>query len=402
MFDWIDRFKLNNLVEPLTILSRARKEVSYNISSPFLELRVLHQQTHLNRASNCQLNSSLKHPFVGVELRKEIAMMYWSVNVIKVFMYFIVTTRWSALTALQDFDERNESEIGRMSELHNGKPVSQLRRNLNRHSSQSIINRYDMTFGKIDNMELQEDFDQLEQEHSTKSSFFTREPGTHRFGDQEQEETSIQICRQVRLNFSKAANGRGMSGGEFVRGEWFHGYGLNIYAEGHDGKNNLHPMIFDSSDVERNGALRNGDILALGSPNSDCGGLGEGVGGKEGQKGENCKSLGNLLIPSRKPGSPIFNSMSRGRFYQRPLGGVLIFEFNKKTNIDNIGFLNIGDSDQIMVIYNDGSLQKIELASFGRNGFQNVQVGVEDVERLYINFHSFGAVTGLDLCIAVD
>mmetsp|Transcript_5484 Transcript_5484/g.13760 ORF Transcript_5484/g.13760 Transcript_5484/m.13760 type:complete len:338 (-) Transcript_5484:293-1306(-) len=337
-------------------------------------------------------------------------MTYRPVNIIKLFVYFIVTTRWSELTALQDFDERNELEVGRNSESYNGKSVRQLRRNLNRHSSQYIINRYDESVRPIDdlnrpvqtNIELREDFDQLEQEHSTQSSLISREPGAHRFSDEEPDQTSIQICRKVRLNFAKAANGRGMSGGEFVRDEWFHGYGINIYAEGHDGKNNLHPMIFDSSDVNRNGALSDEDVLALGSPNFDCGGIGEGIGGKEGKQGENCKSLGNLLIPSRKPGSPILNSISRGRLYKRPLGGVLIFQFSKKTKIDNIGFLNIGETDQIMVVYNDGGLQKIELASVGRNGFQNIPIGAEDVQRLYVNLHSFGAVTGLALCIDVD
>lgn len=336
--------------------------------------------------------------------------MHLSVTITKLLICCVVI-KWSPSTALQNFDERNELESMRDHQLDGKKQTQQLRRNMNQYSSQVVrSNRHNAAAGHIThlnepeqtNIMFQQDLDQLKKEHSS-SGFLSSESGGYQFNDQEQDQSLIQLCKRVDLNFAKAANGRGMSGGDFVRGEWFRGYGLNIYAKGHDGNDNIHPMIFDSANVNSNILADIKDLSALGSPNSDCGGWGVGVGGKEGKSGENCQPLGNVLIPSRKKsGSPTFNLNTRGRSYQPPLGGVLIFEFNKETKVDNIGFLNIGESDQIMAIHNDGSLENIELDFLGQNGFQNVPVDLDNVNWLYINLHSFGAVTGLDFCVIFD
>jgi len=334
--------------------------------------------------------------------------MNWSATVTKLFICCAVT-KWSPSTALHNFDERIEQENTQNEQLNGRKRSLQLRSSIQRYSSQGErINRLDVAADQITRpeenyVELHQDLTELQREHRKSSVLFGESRG-HQLKNREQDQSSIEVCRKTSLNFAKAANGRGLSGGEFVRGEWFHNYGLNVYAEGHDGKDNLHPMIFDSSHVESNGLGSSTDVFSLGSPNFDCMGFGVGKGGKEGKPGENCQALGNLLIPSRSlnPGSPNFKLNTKGRSDQPQLGGVLIFEFNKKTKIDNIGFLNIGDSDQIMAIYNDGSLEKIDLFSLGQNGFQNAPLDLDDVKRLYINLHSFGAVTGLDLCVVVD
>jgi hypothetical protein len=338
--------------------------------------------------------------------------MNWSATVIKLFICCVVT-KWSPSTALHNFDERNGQENTQNDQLDEGKHPRQLRSSsIQRYSSQGErIIGHDVAAEQItrlnepdeNDIEFQQDLNQLKREHSKSSVLFGESRG-HTFKDQDQDQSSIEVCRKMNLNFAKAANGRGMSGGEFVRGEWFHRYGVNIYAEGHDGKDTLHPMIFDSSHVESNGLGSNTDVFSLGSPNFDCMGFGVGKGGKEGKPGENCQALGNLLIPSpsRNPGLQNFNLNTKGRSDQPPLGGVLIFEFNTKTKVDSVGFLNIGDSDQIMVIYNDGSLEKIDLFSLGQNGFQNARLDLDDVNKLYINLHSFGAVTGLELCVVVD
>lgn len=204
----------------------------------------------------------------------------------------------------------------------------------------------------------------------------------------------------MKLNFARAANGRDMHGGEFVRGEWLHRYGVNIDAESHDGSNNLHPMIFDSSNVESNALAGNKDIFELGSPNFDCGGFGHGRGGKEGAPGENCRHLGNLLIPSRK--SRIQSSRERGRTSKSLPGGILVFEFSKLTKVDNIELLNVSRGNQIKAVHNDGTLETIDLVSMGKNGFQNVPLDLEHVKELHVKFHSFAAVSGIDLCVVVD
>ncbi len=213
------------------------------------------------------------------------------------------------------------------------------------------------------------------------------------FEPREPKQGEITVCRQMTLDFAKASNGRVMFGGEFVGGEWFHSFGLQIDAQGHDGKKNLHPMIFDSTQAETNGLGAN-DAFALGSPNIDCEGFGVGMGGKIGNAGENCESLGNLLIPSQKPETSIDG------FHPPKMGGVLIFNFYRDTNIQSIGFLNAGSSDQIMIISDDGNFDKVDLESLGQNGYQKINLDMDGVKKMYVSLHSFGAVTGLDLCVA--
>jgi hypothetical protein len=335
--------------------------------------------------------------------------MNLSTTVIQFFICYFVT-RWSPSTALHHVDKKIEQEMEQNDRISGEKYTRQLR-SISRPlpsrgtggkgidmAGQDIAGQ--VTRGQTNQLSRQQDLDYT-MEGRPSSSILLGEPDVYQFNEQEESnhQSSIPVCKRIHLNFEKAANGRTLSGGEFVRGEWFHNVGLNIYAEGHDGRNNLHPMIFDSSHVESNGFGESEGVFALGTPNSDCGGFGAGTGGKEGRSGENCKSLGNLLIPSLKPGSPKYVLNFKGSSYQPPPGGVLIFDFSKKISVGNIGFLNIGGSDEIMVIHNDGSFEKIQLFSLGQNGYQNVPLDLDSVKRLYINLHSFGAVTGLDLCI---
>lgn len=255
----------------------------------------------------------------------------------------------------------------------------------------------------VKNGSLEEDLQQLKREHSV--SFPSRLSGTES-ADSLQKTTPnqnvLQICRRVHLNFARAANGRDMHGGDFVRGEWFHRYGINIYADGHDGTSNLHPMIFDSSNLESNGLVGNKEIFSLGSPNFDCGGFGIGHGGKEGAPGENCEPLGNVLIPSRKAGSDSLTSSERLKVSKPSLGGVLHFKFSKLTKVENIGLLNISGANQIIAVRNDGGMENIDLVPVGQNGSQNVSLDLDQVNELFVILHSFGAVSGLDLCIVFD
>jgi len=195
-----------------------------------------------------------------------------------------------------------------------------------------------------------------------------------------------------------------MYGGNFVGNEWLHTYGVKIYAEGHDGRGNLHPMIFDSSNVENN-VLGNNikDKFSLGSPNVDCGGFGVGMGGRAGQSGENCRPLGNILIPSRRPGSPETRDIkTEGAFSKPLLGGVLIFEFHKWTRVNSVEMLNIMEDSEILATLNNGNSAQIGLVSVGQNGFQSIAIDLENVRKLYFKLNSFTGVVGMDLCILVD
>lgn len=314
----------------------------------------------------------------------------WSAIVIKLFIWCLAT-KFSTSTDLQSFNERDEQRVTENAGLDIGQHGRHLRSSISRHYQERQTDHSDEPAGT--NSMVQQDLSQINGEQSG-SSFLTSQGGS-------QFQEQIQVCLPIHLNFAKAANGRTLSGGEFVRGEWFHKYGLKIYAKGHDGKNDIHPMIFDSSHVESNGLGGSHDVFALGSPNFDCEGFGVGSGGKIGRAGENCEPLGNLLIPSRNPRSPNLNLSTGGQSSQPPLGGVLIFEFNEVTKVETIGVLNVRDSDEIMIVHNDGNYDKVELSSLGQNGFQNIHLDMDSVKKLYINLHSFGAVTGLDLCVTV-
>jgi len=288
-------------------------------------------------------------------------------------------------TALQNSFVTTEEENTRSNQsIRGGKSIRQLQRHSNVPGQNDIIS--------------QQDLEKLTQEQERYNS----SPLSSRSGDDKQSDL-IPVCKHVRLDFAKAANGRHMFGGLFVRGEWFHNYGVMVYAEGRNGEKDLHPMIFDSSNVGTNGLI-GGDMFSLGSPNYDCGGFGVGRGGREGNPGENCSPLENILIPSRVPGSPntsirIGEGISSDLF----LDGVLIFEFhNKWTKVESIELLNIMEESKILAVRNDVITEKIQLVSVGQNGFQNVHLGLENIERLYITLSLFSGVSEINLCVVVD
>jgi hypothetical protein len=224
--------------------------------------------------------------------------------------------------------------------------------------------------------------------------------GTVKAGHDTKEPTiSEPICQPVILDFQKAADGRFLRGGTFVEYEWSSGYGIKIKASNREGKKNLHPMIFDSLNVESNEVETN-DVFFLGSPNFDCGGLGVGVGGRLGQVGQNCNSLGNLLVPYRKAGAS--TKQSNRTVTDRSQGGILTFEFEKYTEVRKIGLLNAGDNSTIETWHNASLSGRIDVSSVGTNGYQKVQVGIPNVDTLDVSLTSFSGVTELDMCIQLD
>ncbi len=302
--------------------------------------------------------------------------MGWSATTAKLFVW-CVATQWSLSVALASIDDGNREQQLDNTQMDS---VRQLRgAGIPRDAYQYASHRD--SAGEISRTRDSATID-IASSLERDSSVFVSESNT--YSQQQPHADEISVCRKMTLDFSKASNGRNMFAGAFVRGDWFHSFGVSIDAEGHDGSKNVHPMIFDSGDVESNGMGNH--AFALGSPNFDCEGFGVGAGGKIGKAGENCEPLGNMLIPSQKPA--------------QGTGGVLIFEFHKTTTVENIGFLNLGSNDQIKVIRDDGNMEKLSLFSVGQNGYQNINLDVENVQKLHVSLHSFGAVTGLDLCIA--
>jgi hypothetical protein len=206
-------------------------------------------------------------------------------------------------------------------------------------------------------------------------------------------------CLPLNLDFQKAADGRFLRGGTFVENEWSSVFGIKVKASNHEGKKTLHPMIFDSLNVESNG-LETNDAFFLGSPNFECGGFGVGQGGRMGNSGENCRALGNLLIPSRK--------VSTNKKQKDPTpfnwsqGGILTFEFKEYTEVKNIGLLNAGDNSTIEVRYDEGQSQIFGVQSVGANGFQKIDVGVSNVESLAVSLISLSGIASLGLCVQFE
>lgn len=316
--------------------------------------------------------------------------MSWSTTIATLFVWCVVASQWSLCTAIDETSQlqpERDNHLGYNGENWERQLRVPLRASLqfsssNRHSAVDITSSSQLGTAR----DRERDSYNLNSLSRESSQFESKEP----------QQGEITVCRQMTLDFAKASNGRLMFGGEFVGGDWFHTFGLMIDAQGHDGKKNLHPMIFDSTQAETNG-LGASDAFALGSPNMDCEGFGVGIGGKIGNAGENCENLGNLLIPSRKPE---ISNAEMNDFHPSRMGGVLIFDFYRDTNVQSIGFLNVGSADQIMIISDDGSFEKVDLESVGQNGYQRINLEMDGVKKMYVSLHSFGAVTGLDLCVA--
>jgi hypothetical protein len=203
------------------------------------------------------------------------------------------------------------------------------------------------------------------------------------------------ICDPVTVDFEKAADGRTLTGGIFVETEWKQGFEIKIEALDLEGKKDLHPMIFDSLNVESNGIGSN-NVFFLGSPNFECGGMGVGRGGREGMPGENCEPLGNLLIPSRK------TAHKKDNDNEAVPGGILVFEFKKYTEVRTIGLLNVAVNSTILVSHSDGRNETIGVNSVGKNGYQIVNVSKVDVGTLYVYLESFVGMDSLELCMGKD
>ena len=185
------------------------------------------------------------------------------------------------------------------------------------------------------------------------------------------------------LNFDMDASGNKLSRGQVIDDEWAL---FGIYITTNDPA--AHPaMIFDSTQPT-------GYDWDLGSPNEDFGGPGRGLGGEEGQPGENRWPLGNILI------------ISEDRDQDDPddhyAGGTFIFTFEEPTIIHDVQLLDIDANETTgkIVAYDrrDAKLGTFSMQSYGNNSVQIVPIHLENVTRLEIHLQSSGALAAISFC----
>ena len=151
-----------------------------------------------------------------------------------------------------------------------------------------------------------------------------------------------------------------------------------------------HPaMVFDSGNPT-------GCDTDLGTPNSAFGGPGIGIGGHNGP-GVNSTALQNVLIIS-EDGNSNYPDDNAG-------GGTLIFSFDDPVMLDEVGLLDIDNSQGATVrAYNAyGSLIASQpAAGYGNNSVEWVTLSAVGVSRLEIELTGGGAVTELVFCHGED
>ena len=142
-------------------------------------------------------------------------------------------------------------------------------------------------------------------------------------------------------------------------------------------------MIFDSSNPT-------GNDLDLGSPNAEFGGPGIGAGGTSASDGTNDVALGNVLIISEDGDSSDPDDEARG--------GVFTITFDNPVRIDYIELLDIDTNEpggSVVTINTASGTQQFSIASLGNNSFQTLEIGVENVISMTVDFVSSGAITEL-------
>jgi hypothetical protein len=217
-------------------------------------------------------------------------------------------------------------------------------------------------------------------------------------------------CMNVVVDFETDGEGNTLSGGLYVKEQWFAAYGMTITASSFDAYTpGDMPRLFDSSHPWTRYGIEDPD---LGSPNEKCqaGGPGEGKGGRPGQPGENCEPLGNVLV-IQKTNTTASNDNSRG--------GMITFHFKfPVAELIAIGFIDLegksldldqGDEDAsqddglpdaiLQICSSNGEVTSRKVAGTGNNGVLTKQLGFENVTTIQVVLEGTGAITFLSMCL---
>ncbi len=153
-------------------------------------------------------------------------------------------------------------------------------------------------------------------------------------------------------------------------------------------------IIFDS-------AAPTGTDYDLGTPNSDFGGPGFGMGGESGAPGENSGDHDNVLIIAEDA-----HDFNDDGLIDDPDdeagGGVLTFVFDDPVSILSVDILDIEDNNSA-VFARDASLTLLSstpISNLGDNSFQSVAINTSSVSQLEVDFHQSGAVANIVYCPA--
>ena len=211
--------------------------------------------------------------------------------------------------------------------------------------------------------------------------------------------TSIQQERRRRLDcggcffldFNTRGDGSSTDGTPYLRQkEYWQSHGVRIRAYGGYAPDNKARVLDTTASTSGN----------LGSPNNYCpggGGPGIGTGGQpnlpNGQPnpGANCDGEGHVMI---------IQHPSYSRATADDQGGKLVINFRYPVNLESIGLMDMdeGSGDYVVVHMEDGTTQRHNIAGFGDNSIQEMELNHRKVIRLAINFPGSGALRFLRFC----
>lgn len=184
------------------------------------------------------------------------------------------------------------------------------------------------------------------------------------------------------VGFDVTPNGEMIPEGAYLEFEWAE-YGLTLSASGGFG---TLPRAVDSTNP-------GGDAFDLGSPNERCPFIGPGIGegGEPDSDGENCNTLGNVIVV-QDPTSDTPDDNEGG--------GTITFEFEPLVPIVyELELLNVNAATTITASYKsaDGTNQKrtINASILGVNSYQKVPINIESVSMLEVAFVGTGAVASV-------
>jgi hypothetical protein len=194
----------------------------------------------------------------------------------------------------------------------------------------------------------------------------------------------VNICLPT-IGFETDAAGAALVTGQIIDTEWS-AWGVNVTTK----NPSAHPaMIFDTANPT-------GGDWDLGTPNSDFGGPGIGVGGQTGRPGVNDRALGKVLIVAERnnPADPDDNAN----------GGTLIFTFDYPVRMDEVQILDIDHMGEagVVLAYSDVAGKKLiatgRMLGLGDNSVQTVVLNAQGVRRLEVVFPANGSLATVVSC----
>ena len=139
----------------------------------------------------------------------------------------------------------------------------------------------------------------------------------------------------------------------------------------------------------------------LGSPNETCpgGGAGIGAGGEVGEVGENCQSLGQVLIIAENETDGYSDGVVDVPDDESG-GGTITFTFTSPVNVARVEILDIEESTAGTVEASNGGglVASAPMLGLGDNSFQSVVLDAANVTTLDVIFPGSGAIPAIYYC----